>query len=660
MIEIPVNSDRHKHILTALLARVKMSENAMQTRFWKWEEADKDFNFWMPEREVDNLRRQAKEAGKPQYVTIEIPYAYAQMMAAHTYFSSVFLSKSPIWHMQARHGEPEMNVQAVEALMDYQVQVGGMLPALYVWLHDAAKYGLGVILRHWDDEVRTISRFEEEPVMLFGQPVEGATEKKKITENIPGYQGNRLVNIRCYDYLPDTRVPLNQPNKGEFVGWKTSVGWNTVMKRKLSGQYFNIDFVKDRVKGASTNSNEQYASIISDAQLPSELDTGWSHESKTSLVSKIPAIEMVVELIPKEWMLGQSEYPEKWVFTIFDRKVIVEARPFGLWHDRFPTEVLETEIEGYQLVKRGYMDIGRPLNDVMTWLFNSHFYAVRKTLNGDIVYDPSRVVSGDVLGSDGTGSRIRVKPAAYGQDIRTMIHVMQGGADITGTHLRDTEVVGSLLQRIMGVNDQSMGVMPPGGRRTATENRLATSGSINRQRTISEYMSATGFAPLAQQILLTTQQLYTGEKKYRIVGDSVNDLEQFVLIDRDRIAGAYDYAPVDGTLPLDRFALVNMWAQLLAQTRNFPQIAQEYDIGKIFAWVAQLAGIKNIKQFKVQLLPPGVAPGQGSLPLGGQNGGAGTSPGGATGVPGGTTGDGGAGGPVVPIPRQIPGVGRSG
>ena len=27
----------------------------------------------------------------------------------------------------------------------------------------------------------------------------------------------------------------------------------------------------------------------------------------------------------------------------------------------------------------------------------------------------------------------------------------------------------------------------------------------------------------------------------------------------------------------------------------------QYDIGKIFAWVAQLAGLKNIKQFKVKV-----------------------------------------------------------
>ena len=57
------------------------------------------------------------------YVSIEVPYSYAVVMTLHTYISSVFLSK-PGFQVQARHGEPEMSVQAVEALLDYQCVAG--------------------------------------------------------------------------------------------------------------------------------------------------------------------------------------------------------------------------------------------------------------------------------------------------------------------------------------------------------------------------------------------------------------------------------------------------------------------------------------------------------------------------------------------------------
>ena len=37
-----------------------------------------------------------------------------------------------------------------------------------------------------------------------------------------------------------------------------------------------------------------------------------------------------------------------------------------------------------------------------------------------------------------------------------------------------------------------------------------------------------------------------------------------------------------------------------------PQVAMGYDWARIFAWVAQLAGLKNISQFKVQVVPDAV------------------------------------------------------
>jgi hypothetical protein len=656
-VELGVKTERHKKVLQALLARIKMSEADMQSYYERWEDAEKQFKFYMPEREVDSLRRLEKDKGNPQYVNIEIPYAYAQMMAAHTYFSSVFLARNPVWQLQGRHGEPEMNVQAMEALIDYQVHVGGMMPQLFVWLHDATKYGLGVVFRYWDEEVKTVSEIVEEQVMILGSPVEGKTEKKKITRNIKGYEGNRLLNVRPFDYLPDTRVPLSNPNRGEFIGRRCSIGWNTIMKRKLSGQYMNIDWVKQHLKGAKNGTNDRYATIVSD--MPFENEYGYAQHTDSSLVSEIPAVELVVELIPNEWGLGSTEYPEKWVFTVLDEKVIVEARPYGELHDKFPVEVIETEIEGYELVKRGMLEIGEPLNDVMTWLFNSHFHSVRKTLNGDIVFDPSRVVMSDLMRSNGTGSRIRVTPAAYGQDVRTMIHTVQGGADVTGTHLRDSEIVGGLLQRVMGVTDNMTGAVNPGGRKTATEIRTASSASVNRLKTISEFMSSHGFTPLASQLVSSTQQFYDAEKKFRIAGDQINRAEAFMTVTPDMLAGDFDYVPVDGTLPIDRFAMVNMWAQLLAQVRNFPQIAQEYNLGEIFAWVAQLAGLKNIKQFKLNVMPPGMMPDPNAMALGGQGGGRPGSAG-APANAGGTAGDGGAGGPVIPLPQQIPGMGRAG
>ena len=82
--------------------------------------------------------------------------------------------------------------------------------------------------------------------------------------------------------------------------------------------------------------------------------------------------------------------------------------------------------------------------------------------------------------------------------------------------------------------------------------------------------------------------------------------DSFANVDPESINGFFDFVPVDGTLPIDRFAQANLWKEILGQMRTMPELAMKFDVAKIFEWVAQLAGLKNIGQFRVQVMPPGM------------------------------------------------------
>src|SRR5574343_378502 len=651
-IEVKYGTPLHTRLVNAVRARKKLSETEVAKRYENWEKADKECMAYVHEKEADALRRNERDnAGEPQFTTIQIPYSYALLMSAHTYWSSVFLARSPVLQFSGRHGESEQNVTAMESLMDYQTQVGEHLPPYYVWLYDAGKYGLGIIGEYWEDEVITYSKIEEVPVTLMGLPLKGQTKRQKVTVNVPGYSGNRLFNVRPADYLPDPRVPVRDTQKGEFVGRKVDLPITSLMRRKLSGQYINVE--EARKQGQSTSTDREPFTGDGTHELPDiASDTAYGRDQSNT--SSIPAVEMVIDIIPREWGLGSTEYPEKWVFTLANDRVLIEAHPLGLNHGRFPFAVLECEIEGYSIFKRSMLDIARPLNYVMEWLINTHFYHTRQTLNGQIIFDPSRIVAKDLLSNE-PGKRIRIKPEAYGQDIRTMIHTLGPDAAVTQGHIGDTRSIMEMMQVALGVNDTVTGALNPGGRKTATEVRTSTSSSINRMKTIAEYFSATGFAPLSQRMLQATQQNYTQEKAFRIAGDAIANPQKFMNVTPADIAGAYDYTPVDGTMPIDRFAMVNMWANLMTQMKNYPQVAQEYNIGDIFAWVAQLGGLKNIKQFKVNTMGPGMMQGQvqqGNLvPLGAVNGGA---------NPGGGINGGDRNTPRVPGLTQVAGMGPVG
>jgi hypothetical protein len=165
------------------------------------------------------------------------------------------------------------------------------------------------------------------------------------------------------------------------------------------------------------------------------------------------------------------------------------------------------------------------------------------------------------------------------------------------------QIIADMMQRATGVTDNIMGMLDGGGRKTATEVRTSSGYGASRLKTTCEYFSAVGFAPLSQKLIQNTQQYYDSERKYRLVGNLAEFSPQFVNITPQDISGFYGFVPVDGTMPIDRFAQVNLWQMLFGQIAQIPQIAQQYDLAKIFGWVANLGGLKNVSQFRVQVVP---------------------------------------------------------
>jgi hypothetical protein len=371
-------------------------------------------------------------------------------------------------------------------------------------------------------------------------------------------------------------------------------------------------------------------------------------------VGFVTLTEIYIKLIPKDWGFGSSKSPEMWVFTLANERVIIEARPCGYLHGKFPCFVLTHEMDAYTNEPRGMYDVLTPLNDTLNWLVNTHFFNVRSSLNNQLVVDPSRIVMKD-LTTPGAGKLIRLKETAYGSDIRAAIQQLPV-ADVTQTHLRDTQIIGEIMQRASGVTDNIMGMQSSGGRKTATEVRTSSSFGVNRMKTLAEFWGAGDFGLLAQILVQNTQQFYDSEQQFKIAGDLLDaHAERFIMITPDDIKGFYDFVPVDGTMPVDRFAQANLWREILGGMRQMPNIAQQYDMGGIFGWMAQLAGLKNIKQFKVQVAPPGMdLAGQAQqgnmIPVGGAgDGGSGSSGNGPGGI-----------GTRVPGPGQISGMGPSG
>ena len=632
-LDIRPNSPLHKRIIDGVRERVMASKRSYDSRHKAWREAEDAAMAFMPEKDIDIIRRGKRDEGIPQYTTLYVPYSYGILMTSHTYWTTVFLARNPILQFAGRHGESEQQTQAIEALMSYQVDVGKMLVPWYVWLYDVGKYGVSILGTYWEEEFSNVSAIEEREDLFLGMLRTGTKKKVKVTRRIRGYEGNKNYNIRPYDFLPDPRVTLADFQKGEFCAVFRKIGWNDILKRADQGYYVNIDEIKPSKNKQSYDYGDAGSPRIErpGESMANSPEFGEVRNGKqTQGNATVAAYETYVDLIPTDWGLGKGNLPEKWVFTVTsDFKLVFGAQPLGANHDKFPFNVLVFEPEAYGILPRGMPEILKPVQDTVNWLINSHFYNVRKILNGQYVADPSRVSISDMLTGQ-PGGVIRLKPAGYGQDVSTVLTQLQA-TDVTQNHLRDIQVMYEMGQRAVGVNDQLMGVLQSSGRKTATEVRSASTFGINRLKTNAEFFSAMGWGPQAQMMVQNSQQYYDNSQKFRIVGDLALEAgPQFLDVSPETITGFFDFVPVDGTLPIDRFAQANLWKELMGAMRQIPEIAQGYDIARIFGWVAQLAGLKNINQFKIQLAPPGMIGNQvqqgnmvpmqpGTMPVGAQN-----------------------------------------
>lgn len=619
---IPHGSELEKNILEELKQRVKRWNSDIGEKLGKWREAEDKTLAYLPETETMRRRKSRRAQGEPDYTTIQVPYSYAVTLSALTYVTSVFFGRNPIFQFSGRHGETEQQSQALEAVIDYQVVVGQMLPYLYTLFYDMFKYGHGTVCLHWDEKVELISDLQEQPAI---DPNTGMITMQSVPIEVPmrTYAGNRLFNVQPQDFVWDTSYPLRDFQKGSFAGRRFSITWNDVVRRQKNGFYINTEHITDQSKdlfGRDMGSDQlMRPDSLSGSEDVTDFQKQWKHPSKVS------GYEICVELIPKEWQLSASDWPQKWVFSCTeDFKILIGAQPQGAWHASYPYAVIPLEPEGYGLTTRGLPETLDPIQSTIDWLVNSHFFNIRAALNNRVVVDPSRVVMKDLL-TNLPGGIVRLKPEAYGTDTKLALTQLQI-TDVTQQHLPNTQWIMQMGERMSGVNDQMMSMVDTGGRKTATEVRTSTSFGVNRLKMISEFASVSGIEPLARMMVQNTQQYYDMQMKFKIAGSLLAQAGQgFIMVDPQTVAGSYDFVPVDGTLPIDRFAQVNLWKELMQSATQVPMIGMQYDWAGIFQWVAQLAGLKNITQFKIEVAPDQMLMMQAmmgnSIPMGGNAGG---------------------------------------
>lgn len=591
-LDLKPGSVLSKKICTEVLARAHYSHEKMQARHKSWNQIDRVLTAYVP---LDVMEKQVKAKDSRKPVSIVVPYAYATLETLLTYLVSQFLD-GPIFQYSGRGPEDLVGATLMEKLINQQSERTKVALNLHTMFRDSLAYSVGSVACSWEKKISKRSIPQEQGFFSFlGNFMKTGMSRGSMETVI--YEGNMLKNIDPYCYLPDPSVSVHEVQRGEFAGWfERSNLLNMLSAESTTKDVFNVKYLKHCSGRSGLIQNDQ---SLRNERFGTEDGRTDSHSVKRP----VDTIYMYCKIIPKEWGLGDAEYPEKWYFAVSGDYVVTEARPVGLNHDLFPMAVAAPDYDGYTATPVSRLEIVYGLQETLDWLFSSHIANVRKALNDMLIVDPYLVNMADLENPE-PGKLIRLRRAGWGKGVTGAVQQLQVN-DVTRQHISDSSYIIELMNRVSASNDSLQGITRQSSERiTATEIQGDRSSSLSRLQRMAKVISLQAMQDISYLFAAHTQQLMTQDTYIKVLGDwpdllqSIKDPTRRVKVTPFDMMIDYDIILKDVT---DKNAGNGReWIDLYQIMNQNPMLAQQFDMVRIFKHIATLMGASDVNDFVAQ------------------------------------------------------------
>ena len=586
-------TELHAKVLSHLLDRLRFSELKMVSFYPRWQYNEKRIQAYIDLPNWEKALKSMNDEGKPpSAVRIVVPYTYSTISTIVTFLGQVFFGRKPLFQVNSYKGENAEAAQTMEKILQQQADHNKLVSVLYQFFQDTQYYNLGILKCFWDVKRAKRTVWKQGTLGPFKLPGKAFP----VREDGLVYEGNVVESIDPFLFFPDPRVPLHKVNReGEFVFWRTFSAKYKLQQKEAAGTFAHTKHIgtlpKQDYQGLS---NRRIGLVPGSVGIP-----GAETVSRGSVTDFVQLDEGTVVITPSELGLGDSDEPAHWVFTIANKTQIVRAEPLNLDHGMHPVVVSEPYGGGYGFGNAGIADLVGPLQDLMTWFVNSHIQNVRIVLNDMFLIDPSRIEMQDVENM-GPARRIRLKRAAFGQDIRGAIQQLPV-QDVTRAHMADLQLTMNLADTLSGVSDNLRGIQDSGGRKTATEVRTSAEAGSSRLASLARTISSQALVDLTTQMSVNTQQLLSEKMMIAVVGE--DGKQKSIRVGASSVVGDFSFPVNDGTLPIDRVAMLDVWKEIFLGVSQDPELARRFDRVALFEFIAELGGAQNISKFIVQSQP---------------------------------------------------------
>jgi hypothetical protein len=589
-LDLAPGSKLHNKIRDEVMERAFSSAKIMSRRHAAWNKVDFTLTAYIPTDEKEELLKE-KDSRKP--VSIVFPYSYTVLETLLSYYVAAFL-QDPIFRYEGVGPSDVVGAILLEKLIALQCIKNKIGLNLHTQARDAFSYGFGVVTPTW------VTEYGRKSVKKVSGGFLGFGSKSTtVLENQLLFEGNALENIDPYLYLPDTNVPIHTPQAGEFTGWLNNTNIMTLLDEERNDEeLFNVKYLR-KLKGRRS---ALFTGDNSGRNTKSGMDT--QNRFADDISNATDRVKMFIRLIPKDWGLSNNEYPEMWYFELGADEIVLKAKPANLDHNKYPVSVIAPDYDGYSLAPISRIEILYGMQGVLDFMFNSHVANVRKAINDMIIYDPYLVNSND-LKNPSPGKLIRLRRPAWGKGVKD-VAMQLGISDVTRGNIADSTWLVQWMDRISGADSAMSGSLRQGGpdRLTGAEFQGTRAGGLNRLERIAKVVGMQGLQDIGMFFGYHNKQMMTNDSYIRMAGDWQDVLMQEygqsmdrgrIIVSPDQLDINYNVMVRDGSIPGGNYA--DVWVQLFQILGQNPQLAQNFDVVRIFTHIARNLGAKNVNDF---------------------------------------------------------------
>jgi hypothetical protein len=576
----------HEALLNKCVKLVNESRQTMGKNYAKWDERARVYSAEHIEDEEDRRSKEDKEPAK-----MLIPFSAAQVNTFIAYCFMLFYQRPNFFEFLPTGSEDYEIRDISERSLNKDLSANKFELVLYQFLLDIARFGLGVFKHGWVEETVHVlaPTFNE----VEGEQIQGDDEYQEF----PSFIGNKIVAISPYYVFPDCRLPLTRHQEGEFCASDDEVTMMELQAQEARGEVAGIKFVEPLTASAVSSRGKASRFVSINKQYP----------DKTSGLAC--RTECQIKIIPNKFelddgkMLGDEDFPVMYNVQYVNDQRIISVEPANNFHSEFTYDLAQfTPDQHYQINKSLADQIG-PIQEVMDWFINSRIAAVKRTLENNLVVDPTGV---DMTTVTNRSPIILLRRQIGRGGIDRFIKPLPV-IDATGGHMNDVSQLSGIMQTITGVNEMALGKHST-GRRSATQDRAVAQGSSMRLTTECKLIWIQAIEPMGKKLLINQRQNISPTQFFGLLGDKESQDPQsaqqlFMAFKSSAFAliAQNDFFVFDGTLPSDKQFLAQSLQELAQIAMANPQAALELDIDmkKLLKEIYALRGVNGILRFQL-------------------------------------------------------------